>query len=350
MAFLRRKNGAWHLIWREGGKQRSSRISKNPEIARKALRRWEDRNDRARAGVGGWDPGLTDWTTAYLAGLDARVAAGSLSPSTAERAREAWGHLLGWLEAHRPQVQLLSQLTPEVLRAYQLARIRPAEGLWKRGARARTVNTEFALFSPAFRQAVRESHLTVNPLDGITRLRERDSARAVSLTADQVGRLLLSCRKVDPDLYPYLAGYVFTGARRNELQSVEWRDVDLVGRVLQIPNLKIHRDASNRDRTMPIHPKLAAVLRRRKSLPQPWPPIPPETLRRRFLAVTRAARMPWLTQIHGLRHTFGGLLVSAGVDLYAVSRLLGHLRIETTQRYARLAPETLRRAVGKIPI
>lgn len=38
-------------------------------------------------------------------------------------------------------------------------------------------------------------------------------------------------------------------------------------------------------------------------------------------------------RFHDLRHTFGSLLVSAGVDLVTVKAAMGHSKISTTERY-----------------
>jgi len=48
---------------------------------------------------------------------------------------------------------------------------------------------------------------------------------------------------------------------------------------------------------------------------------------------------------HDLRHTFATRLAQAGVDLYKVSKLLGHKNIRTTQRYAHHCPDSLRDGV-----
>lgn len=39
---------------------------------------------------------------------------------------------------------------------------------------------------------------------------------------------------------------------------------------------------------------------------------------------------------HLSRHTFGTMMLTLGVDLYTVSKLLGHTKVETTQIYAKI--------------
>jgi integrase len=49
---------------------------------------------------------------------------------------------------------------------------------------------------------------------------------------------------------------------------------------------------------------------------------------------------------HSLRHTYASWLVMQGTPLYTVQRLLGHKTIALTERYAHLAPDTLKAAVN----
>ncbi len=50
-------------------------------------------------------------------------------------------------------------------------------------------------------------------------------------------------------------------------------------------------------------------------------------------------------RFHDLRHTFATRLAQAGVDLYKISKLLGHKDIKMTQRYAHHCPDSLRDGV-----
>jgi integrase len=47
---------------------------------------------------------------------------------------------------------------------------------------------------------------------------------------------------------------------------------------------------------------------------------------------------------HDLRHTFGSLLVAAGIDTVTVKAAMGHERITTTERYLHARPATLQDA------
>ena len=51
---------------------------------------------------------------------------------------------------------------------------------------------------------------------------------------------------------------------------------------------------------------------------------------------------------HCFRHTYATLQISAGTDLFTVSKMLGHKSIKTTQIYAKLVDEKKVQAAGKI--
>jgi integrase len=49
------------------------------------------------------------------------------------------------------------------------------------------------------------------------------------------------------------------------------------------------------------------------------------------------------------RHTHATMMLTLGVDLYTVSKLLGHTNIQTTQIYAKLVDESKKKAIDLIP-
>jgi site-specific recombinase XerD len=50
-------------------------------------------------------------------------------------------------------------------------------------------------------------------------------------------------------------------------------------------------------------------------------------------------------RFHDLRHCFATHMVQNGIDLYKISKLLGHKDLKMTQRYAHHYPESLRSGV-----
>jgi integrase len=53
---------------------------------------------------------------------------------------------------------------------------------------------------------------------------------------------------------------------------------------------------------------------------------------------------------HCFRHTYATLQISAGTDIYTVSKMLGHRELKTTQIYAKIINQTKREAADKIKL
>jgi integrase len=59
------------------------------------------------------------------------------------------------------------------------------------------------------------------------------------------------------------------------------------------------------------------------------------------------SRMPHVN-LHDLRRLCASILVGLGVDLYTISKVLGHSSVQSTQRYADIQAEAPRAALQKI--
>jgi integrase len=67
----------------------------------------------------------------------------------------------------------------------------------------------------------------------------------------------------------------------------------------------------------------------------------------RWGVITKAAGCPEIT-LHILRHTCASRLVQRGVAIYVVSKWLGHSSVKITERYAKLAPDSLSKALAAL--
>ena len=139
---------------------------------------------------------------------------------------------------------------------------------------------------------------------------------------------------------------MYTGIRKGELMKLQWNDVDLDRRMITL------RDPKGKvNETIPISDEVVDVLRNIDSSSEYVIPGPDGQMKKTFrdpwYKIRKAAGLPEHYRVHGLRHNFASQLVSNGVDLYTVSKLLTHKDVRTSERYAHLSNEALRRAATR---
>jgi integrase len=141
---------------------------------------------------------------------------------------------------------------------------------------------------------------------------------------------------------------IFTGARLDEVLTVQWDQVDFERNMLFLADSKTGKKA------IYLNPPSMAVLR---DLPRlagnPY-----------VICGGRAGRhlinleKPWRTirdkaqlddvRLHDLRHSYASIAAGAGLSLPVIGKLLGHSQHQTTARYSHLAADPLREANNKV--
>jgi integrase len=82
-------------------------------------------------------------------------------------------------------------------------------------------------------------------------------------------------------------------------------------------------------------------------IPAGDPERPRHDLKRLWSAVSRRAKLDGV-RLHDLRHTYASVGAGGGLGLPIIGKLLGHSQPATTQRYAHLDNDPLKRASEKI--
>ena len=179
------------------------------------------------------------------------------------------------------------------------------------------------------------------------RLPRFDNRRQRFLSGEEAGRLLDAAgRSANPMLRPIVHLLVLTGARVSELRHARWEHLDLDRRSWLIPISK-----NGNARYVPLSQAALDVI---SGLPRydgcphmvanPETRLPYVTLKHSWASARKAAGLGDL-RLHDLRHSAASFMVAAGIDLYAVGKILGHTDYKSTQRYAHLANDTLLAAV-----
>ena len=133
------------------------------------------------------------------------------------------------------------------------------------------------------------------------------------------------------------------GLRASELGRLQLSDIDSERMCLRVDQGK-----GNKDRYVPLSPRLLDELREywRRHHPQNW--LFPSDLRSRpmmtragpahiYKAAKDKAGIDKPGGIHTLRHCYATGLLEAGVELHVIQRRLGHSSIRSTMRYLHLA-------------
>jgi integrase len=200
--------------------------------------------------------------------------------------------------------------------------------------------------SKAFNLSLKEWEWTKdNPVSRVQR-EKLDNERDKWLTKDEEKRLLCNSPIWLKEIILFALN---TGLRQDELLSLEWSRVSLLRKTILIQETK-----NGKPKTLPLNRIALDVINERSKIKSikndlvffdsNGKKINPHSLRTSFYRVMRKAGIKDF-RFHDLRHTFATRLAQAGVDLYKISKLLGHKDIKMTQRYAHHCSDSLRDGV-----
>jgi len=238
-----------------------------------------------------------------------------------------------------------------------------------------TANRVLATLSGVFTYAQREGLAPAgfNPARGIERFRESERRRYLS--SDELRRLGEALREAETVGIPWqvdvskptakhapkaerrltrIASSVtsavrlllFTGCRLREILHLEWQHVDLERGLLFLPESKTGQ------KTVILNTSAQAILADlprvgRFVIPGDDPAKPRSDLKRPWAVVSKHAGLDGL-RLHDLRHSFASIGAGQSLGLPIIGKLLGHMQPSTTQRYAHLDADPLRRASDMI--
>ena len=186
-----------------------------------------------------------------------------------------------------------------------------------------------------------------NPCRGLRRLPENNH-RTRYLTEKEQQRLLEVCKR-DQNLHDVVLLALLTGARRGEICSLRWRDVDLKNKTVTFNQTK-----NGEIRKVPLSDPAIALLRCRFSQRvkgmNDWV-FPaeksdgPVDVSHRFGRFAKKAGLEDF-RFHDLRHSAASAMARAGVPERQMPEVLGHKSVAMTKRYTHLRPSELAGAVA----
>ena len=204
-----------------------------------------------------------------------------------------------------------------------------------------TARTYFKKIVAALRRAVKDRLLAQNPSEHVDHIPPVETRRAF-LTIDEVQKLAHTPCKY-PGVKRAFLFACFTGLRVSDVESLTWKNVVGV-------SLEFRQRKTKGVEYMPLSKQA------RELLGEPGDPgehvfsLPSlNTIQDTLRAWAEEAGVDKYLTFHVSRHTFATLAITNDVDLYTVSKLLGHKNINTTQIYAKIIDKKKEEAVNRLP-
>lgn len=242
----------------------------------------------------------------------------------------------------------------------------------------KTIANLHACLHRALQQAVKEQLILSNPCDAVD-LPRKDAAEISVLTREQQAQLMQESYRHRYGVFIRLA--LSTGMRIGEIVGLRWSDVDLNNRILFVRSTLNRLPTVDGESKTQLFVGTPKTKNGRRSIPLfdaiildfwDWRkvqeadaqlarcayentgyvvtnefgrPIEPRTFRDHYIRILKAAGLPHFT-FHALRHTFATRAIEQGMDVKALSKILGHASVGfTLDTYAHLLDDHKRESM-----
>ncbi|MTI49214.1 MAG: recombinase XerC [Firmicutes bacterium] len=251
---------------------------------------------------------------------------------------------------------MLDSITTPILRRY-ISFLKVAKGY-----KTNTIRRKIHSLSSFYKYLLEQEYIEKNPMLPIHAPKEEQKL-PIYLTEQDIKLLLQAPSKYarfeshilrDTTLIKML---IFTGARRSEVLSMNWYDIDFGKQTITI-----RKGKGKKERIVPLHENLFSALweylQTRLPLSNQAIFISDlgnrmsvsnfQTLFKRYLKKSGLEDKRYT--IHKCRHSFASLLHQNGVDLLSIKELLGHEDLNSTKIYTHTNVNHLKKEVHKFPI
>ena len=186
--------------------------------------------------------------------------------------------------------------------------------------------------------------LNSNPCKHIDRYKEKP--REVYLTLDQLERVGLAMKQLKAIESEYVLSVIklliLTACRKSEILNLKWEYIDFNNSCMNLP------DTKTGERKIHLNPSAISILQslERKSDYVFVSRVQNKRITDISLTWKKICNIAELKDVrpHDLRHTFASHAVNNGFSLPIIAKMLGHKDLKTTQRYAHLHEDPVKKA------
>ena len=212
-----------------------------------------------------------------------------------------------------------------------------------------TANAYYSKFRSFIKRAITENIVASDTLLDIE-APEKQETIVSFLTTDEIARIAQS--NLNPKVKTVFLFSCFCGMRYSDIKNLTW------GNITEDFRLKFSQQKTqtkNGKQTgvtyLPMNPQAIALLGERKADDYKVFSVPTQQACDKALkSIGTKLELKKTLHFHIARHSFGVILLESGVDIYKVSKLLGHKSVQTTiKHYANITDKGAREAIDSFP-
>ncbi len=217
------------------------------------------------------------------------------------------------------------------------------EILFSKSMKPSSVNRRFKTIKHFFNKCDDWKIILENPCKKRSRLKEEDNPR-IAWNKEIFNKFINECDGIYKNIFTFMW---ITGCRQSELLNLKWTDINYDDQTIK---LKCGKN-SNVARNFPMTPELDVFLHNLKidsiyvfseNKAQPNTNNLYQYAKHRLNKLGLNNYTPY-----GLRHGFGTRLANAGVSAFYIAELMGHSKLDTTQKYVHSEKKLLIDIVSK---
>lgn len=210
-----------------------------------------------------------------------------------------------------------------------------------------TTNRCLALLKTIFNE---EASSIENPCNKVKAYKE--TSRDRYLLPDELKKFFAALEDIatSPEIRDVVYLLLLTGARRSNLLSMSWSEIDFSSAVWTIP---AHKSKNKEAMKIPLVPQVVEILEKRKCEASGLFVFPGSgktghliTPRKAWMSLIKRSGLDNL-RLHDLRRTCGSYQAASGSNQAVISKSLGHKNIATTAIYTRLDLDPVRASMER---
>ena len=198
----------------------------------------------------------------------------------------------------------------------------------------------FVQLNACLNQAKDNRLIEYNPCDAVC-IKKNNGEKGTALTPKEEDKLIDYIEKNNHKMKTLIYLYLSTGMRRCELLNIRFCDLDFEKNEITVNGTK----TKNAKRRIQVPPQVMALFPKKDMPFEEWNK---DMVNRQFRAICDELNLKHIT-LHSLRHTFATRCLENGVEMYVVSKWLGHSSIKLTMdTYAHVSDELKRSKVARV--